>query len=295
MFRNLLIGSVSIAVVSSLHAGPLGLQMPPLSSTRIGLTGVNTNSEGVTGYMQNADLGHSVISQGAVQAQRAYMYLAGREHSPGAAGTAAAHGTSTTGMTNMASYMTANGLTIGNLTLSFGQNDGNLTHSWSLKPDTQNLNWSGSAGSNIEERIYAVDAAYRATAEIALAYNGTKIVTFGYTPIYMIITYGGGGGNDSIVSYTDAVSVSKVGALNATLDGFANAIISDITAGGGKAQLYVDTFQTAARTDETPAGLTIGNFSFSGWVQAVPEPATTAGLAGLVALGAAYVARRRRT
>jgi len=275
------------------------LTLPQLSGHRINMYGDNSGSprEGLGAFSRiaegQADSGHYTISLHAPAGTRAYYYVAGLEHTPDPTSpTDTAFGTSLTGMADTTAYFNAHGGSALLLSLRCGQSGADRTKTWNLGGDQQNLNWWGSADSTIEERKYE---AIPANIESALYYNGTRLLNFGYTPFYMIIDYGPTtANNDDVISaYSDAVSATKLPGLPGYEDGLANAILGDMAANGGLAQLYFQTIQSATREDFFDAQFAYGAFAFSGSIQIVPEPAQFAPVAGLLALALVRVLRRR--
>ncbi len=201
-----------------------------------------------------------------------------------------------TGMANSSTYITNNTLDASLLTLRFGATGG-LTTGWSLSPDTNGTNYSANAGSPIENRIYTAPSA---NVTSGLYYNGTKLLTFGYTPLYMILDYQTAAPTDDIIqAYSDAVGFTIEGGLGGNDLGLANALIDDFNAGGGLAQLRFDSIQAATREDygnisvpPNPGEYVFGVFSFNGSVQAVPEPASATLI--LLSLSYLFTAKHRR-
>jgi len=201
-----------------------------------------------------------------------------------------------TGMANSSTYITNNTLDASLLTLRFGATGG-LTTGWSLSPDTNGTNYSANAGSPIENRIYTAPSA---NVTSGLYYNGTKLLTFGYTPLYMILDYQTLDPTDDIIqAYSDAVGFTIEGGLGGNDLGLANALIDDFNAGGGLAQLRFDSIQAATREDygnisvpPNPGEYVFGVFSFNGSVQAVPEPASATLI--LLSLSYLFTAKHRR-
>ncbi|MEN9841626.1 MAG: hypothetical protein RL376_1426 [Verrucomicrobiota bacterium] len=283
--------STLLTLAPSAYAG-LGLALPAATGSSIQLAGNNTTAIG--GIAGESLGGHAIISQNAPGGTNAYYYLMGSEssgvsHSPSYTDTAAATGFS--GMGNTASFVSTNSLSAGNLTLRFGPT-GTASGTWNLGADTQGVNYYSNGASSIEERIYTASPS---AVEAALYFSGVKLITFGYTNLYMIIDYHTSAGNDdTIQAYSDPVTYNPATGLSGTNLGLANALIADFDAGGGLAQLRFDSFQTATRIDASGTLGVTGLFSFSGSVQAIPEPATFSLWAGGLILAASALPRRRR-
>lgn len=248
------------------------LAFPGATPISIGMTGTNTSAVG--GVAGGSLSGHSLISQGAPPGAVAYYYLEGAEatglSTPGLVPYSAT--AQTTALNNMAAtsqVFTDNpGLSKSLLRLRFGPTGAQST-TWNLGADINGTNYSASAGSPIEDRIYAADPG---AVEAALYYNTTKLLTFGYSAMYMIINYQPA--PDTVQAYSDGVSYAAVGGLTGTNHSLAAAIVSDFNAGGGLAQLRFDSIQNATRLDAGGVLGAYGLFSFTGTVQAVPEPGT---------------------
>jgi hypothetical protein len=268
----------------------LGLSLPAASSVSLGLSGNNASAAG--GVAASSLSGHSITAQNSPGGTVAYYYLLGAESS-GVSGsyTSAAAGTSTTGMGNTATYVSSNSLSLSSLTLRFGPT-GAASGTWNLGADTLGQNYYLNAGSTVEERIYAANPA---AVEAALYFNGTKILVFGYSALNMIIDYGPStaGNDDTIVAYSAPVGFNVVSGLSGNALGIASALANDFTSGGGLVQLRFDSFQTATRVDAVGTLGITGVFSFSGSIQAVPEPGTYALWAGALTLGCALLWRRQ--
>jgi hypothetical protein len=270
----------------------LALSLPSASGVSLSLSGNNGSSAG--GVAAASLAGHSITAQNAPGGTSAYYYLFGAESS-GVSGsyTDTARTTATTGMSATASYVSGNGLSLSNLTLRFGPT-GTASNTWSLGADSLGVNYYQSGTSTIEERIYAAGAA---GVEAALYLSGTKIMTFGYSPLNMIINYGSStsGNDDTIQAYSAPVTFNVVTGLSGTSAGLATALSSDFNAGGGLVQLRFDSFQTATRIDAMGSLGVTGVFSFTGSLQAIPEPSTYAMLVGGFALMGAIWFRRRES
>jgi hypothetical protein len=263
--------------------------MPGLSANRINMQGLNFTDGGNSGVVAMSPFSHAVISQNAAP-QNAYQWIMGHEGADyiGNTATDTATATSLTGMSATTTFFSGAG-DMNLLTFRFSST-GASSDAWSLGTDTLGVNWWGNGGSTIEERIYA---ATPANVEATLCYNGTAIISFGYTPIYMLIDYKTTDlEDDEIKAYSDPVAATKLSGLSGDADNLANALIADITAAGGLAQLNLDTFQTATRQDiyQVPG---YGIFSFTGSIMAVPEPSTWALMTSLVAFGFVLIRRRK--
>lgn len=284
----------ALAVMGSLFnpaVAQLSLSLPAASSVRLGFSGDNA---GTAGGVAASAFGHAITAQNAPNGTFAYTYLLGAESagtSLGYTDTAKASAGTTTGMGSTAAYITGNSLSFSNLTLRFGPT-GAASGTWNLGSDVLGVNYYQNAGSPIEERIYSANAN---AVQAALYYAGTKIMTFGYTPMNMIINYGAttSGNDDTIQAYSAPVSFNVVSGLSGTSAGLAQALAGDFTAGGGLVQLRFDSFQTATRVDAAGTLGATGIFSFSGSIQAIPEPSTYAAWAGALALAMGVWVRRR--
>jgi hypothetical protein len=290
----------------ALMAGVIGLSqvnaavftLPTLSNNRINLFGDNSANppQGVAAYFSNASPGHALgpgVVENSPPGTAAYYYLAGIEHTPVAGATDTGQGVSLTGMANTANYFGLNGGNVSQLTLRFGQTGVDETRTWKLGGDVNGVNWFGNPNSSVEERKYEANAA---EVNSGLFYNGQQILTFGYTPLYMVIDYGGSVAvnDDTIAAFSDAVGATKLGGLNPFEDGLANSLLSDINANGGLVQLNLFTIQPATREDYAFGNYTAGSFTFDGALQVVPEPSEYALFFGTATLAAGIWLRRRR-
>jgi hypothetical protein len=284
------------------------LVMPDLADNYLPLSGDVASGYGITGYMRYdvfaPDAGH--IVQGMVQNApfiphpgrpvTANYYLSGRAAGPmpdGGVNDAVAG--APVGMATTSAYVVDNALNIGQLTLRFGATTGNPEHSWNLGADERFIDWFGEMASPIEQRIYQANPAQ---VESALYYNGTKILVFGYSPIYEILDYGPTDAevDDVIQAYSDPVAAEKVAGLDPLRDGLADALLADIAAGGGLVQLRFDTAQRITEffpTSADPDFLIASQFAFGGVIQVVPEPSQIGLVVGLLAIGWLIVRRRR--
>ena len=270
----------------------LGLSLPSASSVSLGLSGNNTSSAG--GVAGCSIAGHAITALHSPGGTVAYYYMMGAE-SAGISGggyTDTAAATSTTGMGSTAAFVASNTLNLANLTVRF-MPTGAASAAWNLGTDTLGVNYFQSGSSTIEERIYTANPG---SVQASLYYAGTRLISFGYSPINMIIDYGAStaGSDDTIQAYTSPVGFDVVSGLSGTSLGLAQALSNDFTAGGGLVQLRFDSFQTATRSDAIGSLGITGVFSFSGSIQAIPETSTYAIWAGALALGGALWTRRRR-
>lgn len=247
---------------------------PAQTGHRINLFGNNSASpkQGIDGRLRLAtgfaDSGHAVISQNA-PASRAYYYIAGAAHASWPAdSTEAAVGTSLTGLPTTSAYLTGKGWDATGFSFRAGQAGGDPDKTWNLGGDVLNTDWFASGASTTEERIYA--AAAPADVDSLLDFNGTPILSFGYSPLFMILDYGTGpGGSDTIKAFSNPVAATKQAGLSGDLGGLADALLEDIAANGGSVQLRFDTIQAATRADYDEAGFRHGLFAFGGAIQMV--------------------------
>lgn len=289
---------VSVLGILSAVSSAVVLTPPTLSNHRLALEGDNTASplQGVAGFFRIAtgqgDSGHGLgtgVVQNSPDATRAYYYLIGAEGTPhGSNPTDTAFGASLVGLANTANYFTSNGGGVGSFSLRFGPTGNDPTKTWNLGADTQGADWHGSAASTIEERIYQANPA---DVSAGLYYAGTEILTFGYSPLYMVIDYGAttGTGDDTILAFSDPVTASKKSGLSLYNSGLADALLADINAHGGQVQLNFNSIQPATREDFVGGPYLYGAFAFQGSLQVVPEPSEYALImGGLALLGAAW-------
>jgi len=274
------------------------LVLPAASGRSLDMIGNNTQSAGgVAGYIQAPGfVGHPIISLNGNLSDHAYYFLMGAEATgvgnytdTSKINTSAPSG----GFSNMAAtqgYISLNALDATKLTLRFGAT-GAATTGWSLGGDVNGTNYSASGNSTMEYRIYTAPPA---NVGSGLYYNNTKLLSFGYTPLYMIIDYATANMNDDIIqAYSAPVGYTQADGLSGSNLGLAQSLISDFNAGGGLAQLRFDSIQTASRTDYSNNPNFFGIFSFSGSVQVVPEPGSLA-LFGITAAGFGLAILRKR-
>lgn len=252
---------------------------------RLGFTGDPNAGYGITGYrnyqLVQFNTGHLV--SGVIQNAPnppwppqnlfyADYYITGINNSPfskPAEGIAAARATTSYNLNYLPAYIADNSLSYGSIRFHFGQTGRapNLQNSWNLGADDLGVEWTGNLTSPIENRIYTANTAL---VETSLYYNDTKIIVFGYSPLYEIINYGGteDPADDIIQAYSNKVTAQIVDGLGGHALGVAQAFMQDVVSGGGYVQLYFNTVQAATYTGlpETYSGTQyiVANYSFEG-------------------------------
>ena len=208
-------------------------------------------------------------------------YITGIDNSPFAkpnGGLAAAVATTPSNMTNLMDYMSNNSSATTTSPSTSDRASAQISKTagtWEATPRT--AIGPAALASSVENRIYAADQAEVSTY---LAYQGTKIVDFGYSPLYEIIDYGATTltNDDSIAAYSDAVSATAADGLAGDDLAIALALIADVSENGGLVQLYFDTIQAATYTGTPEAyngtNYLVANYQFSGAIMVVPEPST---------------------
>ncbi len=302
-----LLGALILSAASAFAQFPLVL--PAFSGTGLGFTGHPDDGYGIVGYSTTGvaapDRGHSVggVVLNAPNFQplfdvRAHYYIAGMQDSPFAKEgpkIATAHATTPFNLPNLASFVADTvGVNYSDIRFNFGANNpAQLNTTWNLGADTQGSDWTGSMASSLEQRIYRGDPAEVGSS---LYFQDTPIIVFGYSPLYEKVDYGAttGGGDDTISAYSDAVTATMIDGLAGDALGLAEAFMADVAAGGGKVRLLFDTVQTITYVTDPELGYIHGNYSFSGAIMVVPEPASAAALLGAVALAGVVASRRRR-
>ncbi len=270
-------------------------------ANQIGISGLETNSKGVSGYQTAGNTGHSLVSQNP-SGSVAFYAISGRESSPTPGGaTVMANGTGNgdvSGFTNLITALTSNGKDSTNLGLITGAVGGLFDNSYNLGADTNALNpttgaqvgtlgvdsqWSAWSGSTLEERYYSAN---QAEVFYALVLDGSPIVQFGYAPIWMSIDYNNAGvGDDVIFGHSGDMTVTKEAGLVGVNSDIADAFMLDVNNAGGLVRVSNDTIQSAVSSNFIYQGQFGGYFSLSGRLQAVPEPSTYALIISILSFG----------
>lgn len=300
------LGAMVVSAASVFAQFPL--VTPAFSGSGLGFTGHPDEGFGIVGYSTTGavapDRGHSVggVVLNAPNFQplfdvRAHYYITGMQNSPFATSAekvATARATTPINLPNLAAFVAETvEVSFSDIRFNFGNNSGSpLTSSWNLGADAQGVDWTGGLGSSVEERIYRADPA---EASSALYFRDTPIIVFGYSPLYETINYGAttAGHDDLISAFSDPVSAMIVDGLAGNALDLANAFLADVAAGGGKVRLLFDTVQTVTYMTNPELGYIHGNYSFSGSIMVVPEPASYASLVGGGVLAGVLTRRRR--
>ncbi len=276
---------------------------PIESNTRLDLFGSDINQQGYTAFFsQNplaSDFLHNDISLNA-SGNGAPYYVTGRENSPEepiSSSIRTATVTAIPGFTNLNSYLTSNGISADNIGFGFGQNNYNqFTKTWNLGENKLGQDWFASPDSNLEERIYRANPN---DVGFYLTFGATKIVTLGYSDIYLGLDYGltKSPFDDTEISFTDPMKATKVTGLDSLADGLATALLKDVTAGGDYLQFYLfDTFTNDTRVT-TGNGFVAIDLHLPGSlrvVRPVPETSPTLGILMFSALCAISQLNKKR-
>jgi hypothetical protein len=225
-------------------------------------------------------------------------YALGRSRSPELSGaTRAASLENVKGFSNFFNYLNDNNISLGSIGFSFGpKSDRPFTKTWNLGKDKLGQDWYGSPDSTIEEIVYQANPD---DVEIFLAYGNTKIINFGYTPLYLISVNEDPTTNlfnNMNIHLTEPISVSKVAGLDPFASGLANAFLQDVSAAGGSVQ-FVAQYEPDASDISFSESQGYGMFNLSFPVElravnntSVPEPNS---ILGLLAFGSLGVILRR--
>lgn len=169
-------------------------------------------------------------------------YAVGRERSPDISNaTRTASSPKITGFSNFANYINNNNISPDSIGFGFSpKSDRDLTKTWNLGEDKLGQDWFSSPDSTIEEDFYRANPD---DVETFLSYGETKIINFGYSPIYFI-SDNVGGTNDSNDNWniilSDPVSAFKSPGLDTFNSELADAFLRDVVAGGGSVQLVTE-------------------------------------------------------
>ena len=219
-------------------------------------------------------------------------YTAGRETNlipSGATRSASLNGI--TGFSNFLNYLNTNNIAIDNLGISYGPIFGkDITTTWNLGNDEFGKDWffTQEGAVEIEELIYRANPD---DVEIFLSLGNTKIVSFGYSPNYLINTNELEGNIvfSRNILLLDPVRAFKESGLDSLESGLADAFLEDVNAAGGWVQLFSDgVVNPATDVDFTiDNGYRVLTVSFPLELRAVgvPEPSSLWGLS-LLGLGA---------
>ncbi len=218
---------------------------PDRSENRLTFLGDPDDNQGTVAFFNldttALDAAYPNTAQNSNNAPIPY-YVTGRQSSPEVPPSDSDRTATLTEISNFpifGNYVESNGILLEDIGLFLGQRSArDFTQTWNL--DDVGPDRISSTGS-ISERIYEANPE---DVELFLSYQETKIIEFGYSPLYTTLDFGPTPSffDDRDTAYTDPIPVTKVPGLNPLLDGLVEAFLQDLANLGSpnRVQLLAD-------------------------------------------------------